>query len=85
MDSAQSLVNAPEPTHDQMEKRFGLAVRDAHKVGLTALHDAGFNPRSLAFFKKQAEEDKLPVRHEVSLAPLFIEFLSGSIRYEFMV
>ncbi|CAL1708121.1 unnamed protein product [Somion occarium] len=29
MDSAQSLVNAPEPTHDQMEKRFGLAVRDA--------------------------------------------------------
>ncbi|CAL1708111.1 unnamed protein product [Somion occarium] len=62
MDSAQSLVNAPEPTHDQMEKRFGLAVRDAHKVGLTALHDAGFNPRSLAFFKKQAEEDKLPIR-----------------------
>ncbi len=52
LDNAQDLVKRPEPTHKTLEKRFALAVKDAHSLGLTAVHDAGFNPRSLEFFQK---------------------------------
>ncbi|KAI0081997.1 hypothetical protein K474DRAFT_1586784 [Panus rudis PR-1116 ss-1] len=62
LDNAQELANVPEPSHEMLEKRFALAVRDAHRVGLTSVHDAGFKPRSLAFFRRQAEDGKLPIR-----------------------
>ncbi|KAK7692795.1 hypothetical protein QCA50_004428 [Cerrena zonata] len=62
LDSAQDLIKVPEPSHDVLEKRFALAVRDAHASGLTSIHDAGFNPRSLAFYRKQAEKGTLPLR-----------------------
>jgi hypothetical protein len=29
-------------------------VKDAHAVGLTSVHDAGFSPVSLKFFERQA-------------------------------
>ncbi|KAI0790696.1 amidohydrolase family-domain-containing protein [Abortiporus biennis] len=62
LDNAQDLVKRPEPSYKTLEKRFAIAVRDAHARGLTAVHDAGFNPRSLEFFRKQADEGKLPIR-----------------------
>ncbi|KAI8975925.1 amidohydrolase family-domain-containing protein [Trametes punicea] len=52
LDNAQDLVIRPEPTHKQLQKRFAATVKDAHSVGLTAIHDAGFNPMSLEFFRR---------------------------------
>ena len=54
LDNAQELANAqrPEPTYEQLWKRFDLTVRDAISHGLTSLHDAGFDPRSLNFFRR---------------------------------
>ncbi|KAI0930719.1 hypothetical protein AcW1_003666 [Taiwanofungus camphoratus] len=62
LDNAQDLVKRPPPTHKTLEKRFNATVRDAHAHGLTTIHDAGFNPISLEFFKKQADEGNLPIR-----------------------
>ena len=54
LDNAQELVNAlrPEPTYEQLEKRFNLTVQDAITHGLTSIHDAGFDPISLRFFRR---------------------------------
>ncbi|OCH90259.1 hypothetical protein OBBRIDRAFT_793498 [Obba rivulosa] len=62
LDNAQDMVIRPDPTYSMLQKRFATAVKDAHAVGLTAVHDAGFKPMSLAFFKRQAEEGNLPIR-----------------------
>ncbi|TCD59895.1 hypothetical protein EIP91_011218 [Steccherinum ochraceum] len=62
LDNAQDLVIRPEPTYETLENRFKLASRNAHAVGLTSVHDAGFDPKSLDFFRRQAEEDKLAIR-----------------------
>lgn len=52
MDNAQNLVHAPPPTQKDLEKRFKLVVDYALSHGLTSIHDAGFDPMSLAFFKR---------------------------------
>ncbi|KAI9442272.1 amidohydrolase family-domain-containing protein [Lactarius indigo] len=62
LDNAQFLVTVPPPTHKDLEKRFQLVVEDAVSVGLTSIHDAGFDPRSLEFFKSLAEQEKFPIR-----------------------
>ncbi|KAJ3554225.1 hypothetical protein NM688_g3217 [Phlebia brevispora] len=69
LDNAQELANAhrPEPTYEELEQRFNLTVRDAVARGLTSIHDAGFDPRSLEFFRRysrssHAAEGKLPIR-----------------------
>ncbi|KAF7790314.1 hypothetical protein EIP86_001268 [Pleurotus ostreatoroseus] len=56
LDNAQELANAlrPEPTYEQLEQRFNLTVKDAVKYGLTSIHDAGFDPISLSFFRRYA-------------------------------
>ncbi|KAI0298561.1 amidohydrolase 3 [Russula brevipes] len=51
LDNAQFLVTVPPPTYKDLEKRFQLVVADAISHGLTTIHDAGFDPRSLEFFK----------------------------------
>ncbi|KAJ2972879.1 hypothetical protein NUW54_g12175 [Trametes sanguinea] len=61
LDNAQDLVIRPEPTYKQLQKRFAATVKDAHAVGLTAVHDAGFNPMSLEFFRR-AQSTTLPIR-----------------------
>ena len=57
LDNAQELANAlrPEPTYEQLEQRFNLTVKDAVKYGLTSIHDAGFDPISLSFFRRYAD------------------------------
>lgn len=54
LDNAQELANAQrsEPTYEQLEQRFNLTVEDAVKHGLTSIHDAGFDPISLRFFRR---------------------------------
>lgn len=52
MDSAQDLIARPPPTERDLERYFQTTVNEALAVGLTSLHDAGFKPDSLAFFKR---------------------------------
>ncbi|TFK83915.1 hypothetical protein K466DRAFT_497548 [Polyporus arcularius HHB13444] len=54
LDNAQDLVIRPEPTYKTLQKRFAATVKDAHAHGLTSVHDAGFNPISLEFFRRYA-------------------------------
>ncbi|KAF9222618.1 hypothetical protein BS17DRAFT_783144 [Gyrodon lividus] len=62
LDNAQVLVKRPAPTEDDLRRRFAVTVKDALSLGLTSIHDAGFNPVSLEFFKGQAAEGSLPIR-----------------------
>ncbi|RDB16333.1 putative amidohydrolase YtcJ [Hypsizygus marmoreus] len=59
LDKAMDLIQRPKPTQDDLKKRFNVTVNHALQYGLTSLHDAGFDPMSLAFFKSQAA---LPIR-----------------------
>ncbi|KDQ57712.1 hypothetical protein JAAARDRAFT_35398 [Jaapia argillacea MUCL 33604] len=62
LDNAQDLVIRPAPTEKDLIRRFSFAVQDAVANGLTSVHDAGFSPKSLAFFKRQADEGNMPIR-----------------------
>lgn len=62
LDNAQDLLKQPELTESDLLRRFKVAVRDAHRYGLTSIHDAGLDPVSLAFFKRKAETGTLPIR-----------------------
>lgn len=52
LDNAQELVKQPPVTEADLLKRFRTAVKDAHRFGLTSIHDAGLDPISLKFFKR---------------------------------
>ncbi|KAF5321778.1 hypothetical protein D9619_001389 [Psilocybe cf. subviscida] len=62
LDNAQDLLKQPKLTENDLMRRFNVAVRDALKYGITSIHDAGLDPMSLAFFKRQAEIGALPIR-----------------------
>ncbi|KAG5719455.1 putative amidohydrolase ytcJ [Termitomyces sp. T112] len=62
LDNAQELLKQPKLTEADLVRRFRVAVRDAHALGLTSVHDAGLDPASLAFFKSQVEVGTLPIR-----------------------
>lgn len=62
LDNAQDLVKRPVPTEQDLLRRFNITVNDALSYGLTSIHDAGFNPVSLEFFRRQATAGNLPVR-----------------------
>jgi predicted amidohydrolase YtcJ len=52
IDNAQDLIKKPPITEHDLIKRFNRTIRDAVASGLTSLHDAGFDPMSLKFFKR---------------------------------
>lgn len=52
LDKAQNLLKNPPLTDADRLLRFNYTVRDALSKGLTSLHDAGFDPASLRFFKR---------------------------------
>jgi len=52
LDNAQEFLKQPEVTENDRLRYFKVAVRDAHRLGITSMHDAGLNPASLAFFKR---------------------------------
>ncbi|KZT19709.1 hypothetical protein NEOLEDRAFT_1141709 [Neolentinus lepideus HHB14362 ss-1] len=62
LDNAQELVEKPPLTEKDLLRRFKYVVQDGLANGLTSIHDAGFSPVSLAFFKSQAEQGNLPIR-----------------------
>lgn len=55
LDNAQHLVKRPVPTEQDLLRRFNITVNDALSYGLTSIHDAGFNPISLEFFRRSIE------------------------------
>ena len=54
IDKAQDLVPKPNLTDEDLLLRFRFATNDALSNGLTSIHDAGFDPASLSFFKRSA-------------------------------
>ena len=52
LDNAQDLVVRLTLAHRQLRAQFAAAVRNVHAVGITAVHDAGFNPVLLEFFER---------------------------------
>ncbi|KAH7888360.1 amidohydrolase family-domain-containing protein, partial [Phlebopus sp. FC_14] len=62
LDNAQDLIKKPPLTEEDLQRRFLATVKDALSLGLTSIHDAGFSPVSLEFFKRQAYEGLLPIR-----------------------
>ena len=52
MDNAQELIKHPVLTDDDLYRRFKTTVDHSLQHGLTSLHDAGFKPDSLAFFRR---------------------------------
>lgn len=54
LDNAQELIKSPILTDDDLMLRFSTTVRDALSFGITSVHDAGFDPASLAFYERHA-------------------------------
>ena len=52
LDKAQDLIKRPVLTDTDLLQRFKLTVNDAYSKGITSLHDAGFDPASLEFYKR---------------------------------
>ena len=52
LDNARDLIPIPPPTEEALLKRLALVVKDAHAVGLTAIHDALLEPDTIDFFHK---------------------------------
>jgi hypothetical protein len=50
------LVKKPALTDIDLERRFAITVDHAIASGLTSIHDAGFDPISLDFFKRLASD-----------------------------
>lgn len=62
IDNAQELIKHPILTDDDLYRRFKTTVDHSLQHGLTSLHDAGFKPDSLAFFRRYAASPRPRVR-----------------------
>ncbi|KAF5376082.1 hypothetical protein D9615_007734 [Tricholomella constricta] len=62
VDNAMALIPTPEWTEDRMTQFFETTMRDALAHGLTSIHDAMSFPDYIQFYKKKADEGKLPNR-----------------------
>ncbi|KIJ60432.1 hypothetical protein HYDPIDRAFT_189993 [Hydnomerulius pinastri MD-312] len=62
IDNAMALIPIPPPTKAQLLEYFDRAVRDAHAVGLTSIHDAATEPHMIEFYQQYAVSKKLPLR-----------------------
>lgn len=60
MDKAQDLVKRSTLGARDLEQRFAVTVNDAISNGLTSIHDAGFDPLSLEFFKQYGYTSIIP-------------------------
>ncbi|KAF5352909.1 hypothetical protein D9758_007891 [Tetrapyrgos nigripes] len=61
LDNAISLIPIPAWTEDRMAEYFETTMAQALSYGLTSVHDADSSPEMIAFFKKQADADKIPM------------------------
>ncbi|KAG7098374.1 hypothetical protein E1B28_000332 [Marasmius oreades] len=61
-DEAQALIKPADLTHKDLVERFTITVQDGLKNGVTSIHEAGYNPLALPFFRKLTEDEPLPIR-----------------------
>ena len=62
LDNARDLIPIPPPTEEVLLKRWEPVVKDAHAVGLTAVHDALLQPNTIDFFHKLVGSDPPALR-----------------------
>ncbi|KAG6813680.1 hypothetical protein H0H92_008528 [Tricholoma furcatifolium] len=64
LDNAQELLKQPKVIESDLLRRFRVAVKDAHAMGITSVHDAGLDPASCTYQPgpRQAEIGTLPLR-----------------------
>jgi predicted amidohydrolase YtcJ len=69
VDNAADLVasKVPPPTDVEIERAIVTAMERLVKVGITNVHDAGVDRRTLAIYRKLASEDRLPIRIDAML------------------
>ena len=69
VDSAQDLVAAkiPPVSDPQLDDQILLADAEVRKLGLTAVHDAGTDPRTVAAYKRLIDAGRLKTRLYVML------------------
>ena len=85
IDSAQGLVASkiPPVSPEQLEEQILLADGEARSLGLTAVHDAGTDPTTVAAYKRLIDAGRLKTRLYVMLrgpmAMLEPEFKKGPL------
>lgn len=52
VDKAMDLIPSPEPSDSQMQDFFDQTAKLALKYGLTSIHDAATDARSIAFYRR---------------------------------
>lgn len=64
VDNAQALVQrvVPNPTRDEQKKQIQAAIAEAHKWGLTGVHDAGEGQEVLDIFEELGKAGQLNFR-----------------------
>ncbi|KAF8494985.1 amidohydrolase 3 [Russula emetica] len=64
VDNATDLIDKfkPAPTEVETLQWFETTMRDALRFGLTSIHDAASFPNDIAFFKRMADEGRLPIK-----------------------
>ncbi|MBA3270366.1 MAG: amidohydrolase, partial [Acidobacteria bacterium] len=69
IDSAQDLVGSkiPDVSDEQLDEQILLADAETRKLGLTAVHDAGTTPRTVAAYKRLIDAGQLKTRLYVML------------------
>ncbi|TFK48313.1 hypothetical protein OE88DRAFT_1635135 [Heliocybe sulcata] len=62
VDNAMSLVPSPPRSEAVMLEYFQRAMKDTLSVGLTSIHDAGNDARTVKFYETLAEQGNIPMR-----------------------
>lgn len=64
IDNAMSLVSSliEKPKRADLEQYLALAIKEAHRLGITSLHDAGVDNDTLALYEEYAQQNKLKLR-----------------------
>jgi predicted amidohydrolase YtcJ len=57
----------PEKTDTERENFLRIVSDDALRLGMTGIHDAGLLPVEVEFFRRMADEGKLPLRYYTML------------------
>lgn len=57
----------PEKTDADRENFLRIVSNDALRLGMTGIHDAGLLPVEVEFFRRMAQENKLPLRYYTML------------------
>ncbi len=69
LDTAEELIRRviPDPDETVLRRRIELAIRDLHRHGITAAHDAGVNTRLLHLYQRMAAGGDFDLRCAVML------------------